>query len=220
MHTQPPTLQYQFRWLFNLRTDLLFFFCPFALGLALLGLFNDSGVANVALWSFMLAQGLGVGPFHLGATLTHMEDSQIRKQVIGEGLRAKLAWLALIGVIAFTTLGVFFYYRAIYVIWLIWTIQHLVQQNVGILRLYYNHGKECVPDRSLEVATLYRSSWLWSIIAVLRLDHHEDWQRTVLVASAVIVLAWFVHTVWNYLSDLRRKASTGVPVTWITNPYS
>jgi hypothetical protein len=151
-------------WLSSAKNDLLFFFAPFAVALLLSTLFRQGAVANSPILLLLLLQGFGLAPFHQGVTWFHYLDRKNRAHYVSE---KNIYWSIVlpIAIVLVGTLLFFFAANLFFLVYVIWTIQHIAKQNVGILLLYHNHDlNEIVIDRRLEVGSLQTAAALFSFL--------------------------------------------------------
>ena len=151
-------------WLSSARNDLAFFFLPVLLALLLTTLFHHNAIANSPILSLLLLQGFGLAPFHQGVTWFHYFDRTNRTHYTV----AKNIWWAIILPLAIVVLstGCFFFSPPVFFfVFVLWTIQHIAKQNVGILLLYHNHDlNEAVVERDVEVGSVQTASAMFSFL--------------------------------------------------------
>jgi hypothetical protein len=196
------------RWLFSKTIDLSIFYLPVLLGFLAYGLLHADFLGRAVFFSFLLFQGFGVSDFHIGATwfhyfdrrnwrfYTHSSDNRLNYLLI------PLAWI--VG----TCIGQVFVPKIVFSLFIIWTIQHLVQQNVGILLLHHNDADARV-ERNLEVRTQHWAAIAFSLLFVRRLmphNHVYDLALQALIVLSSIVAAVFVA---KYIGSLRRQVRDG-----------
>jgi hypothetical protein len=200
----------RYRWLFDGRTDLLLFFAPALVGLSVFLLLQDSPTSLV--WNFLLLQGLGLGPFHLGASWFHLDDAEICDELIGFGKKKLIVLSTIAAIAAFSIVGMFVSPDLVIVLYLATTMHHIVRQNVGITLLYHNQGSEAVPDRDKELRPLYLSTWFCACAFIARNSPHDSLKQTVFAAGATILLFFVFWSIAQFVQDIRGKLQLGLPL--------
>jgi len=142
---------FRYPWMFGKEFDLFFFFISYFLGLIFLQItspFLDS--QNVILLA-LIPTAFGLGPFHQGPTWFAYLDSQNQAHWKTDFTRRAIFFLGPPVLFVLSIIGVFQFRALLGMAWIVWSIQHLVQQNVGILLLYHNYkNNEVVVARGLE----------------------------------------------------------------------
>lgn len=200
---------FTYPWLFNRRTDLALFFLPIFPAAALALLSGQLGVSQSLFWSAILAQGFGLGPFHLGLTWSHYLDKDNLKHYSNDENRS-WSLLAPMLVIPLTVLCYVWQTKLAICIYVLWTIQHLVQQNLGVLLLYKNSGPdEAFVDRSTTARSLHASAALFAFI-FLRNYVPPGTPLSHLISGIIMLTA--AESLWfsgKYLLELRQQAKSG-----------
>jgi hypothetical protein len=97
-------------------------------------------------------------------------------------------------------------------IWLIWSIQHLVQQNIGILLLYHNpRANEVVVNRKTETLSLQIPAVLFTLILLKR----TTFQNSTFLLLDIAVCAfglWTVLLFWKYAAEFSAQVKNGKTV--------
>lgn len=159
----------RYPWLYAPRYDLLFFFAPVAVALFLPAL-AQSSIASSSMFIFvLLTSALGAEQFHFGITsLTYFDKKNI-DHYWQDPKKRRIFILFPLVIVAATMLGQFLSTALVFFIYMLWSIQHIVQQNFGILLLYHNHNKgEAVVPRKLEQWSLYATSGVFTFIFLRR----------------------------------------------------
>lgn len=126
--------------LFNESADVLFLFAPLVVAFALV--WFAQSCCHSALMFTLAAQGFGLAHFHQSATWWHFFDSNNRSFYFTP---RNILWALLLPA-AFIPLSVagFMYFPALLmVVYLVWTIQHLLSQNIGLFLLYIRNNQNC-----------------------------------------------------------------------------
>ena len=77
-------------------------------------------------------------------------------------------------------------------IWFVWSIQHLVQQNIGILLLYHNaRANEVVVNRKTETLSVQVSAVLFSLLFIRR-DTLQNQSVLLLDVAIGVIALWTV----------------------------
>lgn len=166
----PAHMQIRSGWLFSKQLDLSILFLPLFLAIGFWLVFHLYGMGQSTFLAFVILQGLGLGPFHQGVTWFYFFDPDLRQHFVGNRAALVKVTVLFILILAASIVGMMTVPTVVYFIFVLWTIQHIVQQNVGILLLYHNHdGKEAIVNRDLEISTIHRAAWLWMLIFFSRL---------------------------------------------------
>lgn len=204
-------LGYNFAWLFDWRADLLCFFLP--LFFAVTMIYNAmSGTLLAALALFTIAIVFPVvGSFHGAATWFHYTDQKNQSYYFGTGKRIFIFGIApLLITLACAVAYACHLKDLVFWVYMIWTIQHLTQQNVGILLLYHNPGEATVP-RGIEA----RSQQIPSIIFGLLFFVHQyvgpRMFNLFVFLSMLSVLLLSSHYMWCLFQKARSGAPVNVP---------
>jgi len=213
--------EFVYPWLFECKLDLLLFFLPILFAVPLTIAAGGSVIAKAPVLLAVLLDGFGIGAFHLGATWYHYFDERNRKHYTS---RSNLWWSAILPVVLIisTIGGSIFAPDLVYFVYLVWTIQHLTQQNVGILRLYHNQPSiEAVVERSLEASTVQAAAVMFGFMFLARIVMPHTWQATVVQITAALCAIEFSSVMVRYIrqlfSQLRSGKALNVPAQafWI-----
>jgi hypothetical protein len=218
MHTSNEMVQVQggdnadalvFPWMFGRTFDVMFFFVPLLLGIFCFSLSQMTAVSASAFWLFLALDAFGAGPFHFGPTWFAYFDKKNRDYWNGDRKRQIIFFLAPPLLIIGTTLTFMYVFGVVEILITIWAIQHLVQQNVGILLLYHNQNKgEAIVDRQLEMksqqwpAIFFSLYFFWRIF--LLSPKGIGW-----TICCIVLAIWAARPVVLYLLDLRNQVRQG-----------
>lgn len=211
-HENPQVRTLTFPWMFGQKIDLLFFFLPVPLGITLFVLSQASAISSSSIWLFLVLDAFGAGPFHFGPTWFAYFDRKNREYWKSMRRTQLIFFLGPPLLILTVTLGHLYADWVIQIPIMIWAIQHLVQQNVGILLLYHNQGKgEAIVNRQLEMKSQQLPAILFSLIFFYRVFLHspEGIAWTVFFAG---VSLWAVHPVAEYIIDMWKQVRAGAYV--------
>ncbi|HEY9717355.1 MAG TPA: hypothetical protein V6C69_07800 [Trichormus sp.] len=201
----------RFRWLFSKTIDLSIFYLPVLLGILACALVHADVFSRTIFFSFLLFQGFGLADFHIGATWFHYLDRRNwHFYTQSSDNRLNYLFIPLAWIVA-TAVAQIFIPKLVFSLFIIWTIQHLVQQNVGILLLHHNDGDARV-ERNLEVRTQHWTAIAFSLLFVRRLmphNHVYELSLQALIAVSSIVAVVFVV---QYIGSLRRQARAGATI--------
>jgi hypothetical protein len=205
-----------FPWIFNQKLDLLFFFLPVILAPLMLMLAQSSFAVNSAFWGILIINSFGLGDFHVGATWFNYFDRKNRSFYASSPAKIRIYYLIPAAIIPLTMFGVIYLPALTVFIYMAWSIQHLVQQNVGLLLLYHNHKQnEAIVGRTLEMRSLHAGAVFFSMIFAQRVL----WPSAILSPIWVTIIAAvglsFFALIIFYLRELfhkiRQGASLNVP---------
>ncbi|HEY9684211.1 MAG TPA: hypothetical protein V6C86_21715 [Oculatellaceae cyanobacterium] len=199
----------RFPWMFGLEHDLFFFFLSALIGLAVYGITQSTLSAKSIILAALIPTAFGIGPFHQGPTWFMYFDSKNRAYY---GSTQKQRWIYFFGppLIVLASVVSYVYFKPLVLgIWFVWSLQHLVQQNVGILLLYHNHrGNEAIVERKHEVLTLQVPAVLFALLFVRRalmMNQSNIWFDGFLAVLAVYTFFLVI----GYLMKLRKLVVDG-----------
>jgi hypothetical protein len=198
-----------FPWMFGRSFDVMFFFLPVLLGITCFALSQVSVVSASAFWLFLVLDAFGAGPFHFGPTWFAYFDKKNRDY--WKSMRSKqiIFFLAPPLLIIGVTLTFMYVFGVVEILITIWAIQHLVQQNVGILLLYHNQGKgEAIVNRQLEMKSQQLPAILFSLIFFWRIFLLSPQGIGWVVFFAGLSI-WALRPVVAYLIDMRNQVRSG-----------
>jgi len=199
-----------FPWMFGPRLDILFYFAPIAVALYTFSLTHAPEIARSIFWATVVSSGFGAGPFHGGPTWFVYFDRRNIDYYGSSPARALTYFVLPPAILVASVVGMIYLPHLTNAVYIFWTIQHLVQQNVGILLLYHNHGRgEAIVGRTLEKATLYSSTVCCTLTMVASLDFEglggiPGLSMLVAAALAVTLAGCAV-----YVAELFRQVASG-----------
>lgn len=206
-----------FPWMFSRNLDCVFFFFPLLFGSICFALSQMSPVATNAIWLFLVLDAFGAGPLHFGPTWFAYFDKKNRAHWKEHRVRQLIFFLAPPLLIVGTTLGFMYPVTMPFVtlVLTVWAVQHLVQQNVGILLLYHNQNKgEAIVNRPLEMKSQQYPAIAFSIVFFHRIFLSSP-QNIAWTVFFVGLAAWAALPVVKYLLEtqkqLREGATLNVP---------
>lgn len=128
----------RFDWMFSPWKDLLFFFLPVPLAFLMFSAAQTFKISNAVLYAVILLEVIGLGAFHQGATWFHFLDRENRQHYF-LGWKGKLNFVAGPLLLFLATVAGEVYYPALtFFLYVCWSLNHAVQQNIGVLLLYQN----------------------------------------------------------------------------------
>jgi len=221
-----PTTRARFVWMFGQRIDLLAFFLPAVLAPLVFIIGQSSLLVKSALWTAVFLNAFGLGDFHVGITWLNYFDRKNLDYYKSSRAKRAIYYLAPPLIIVFTVLGSFFCPAATASVYMIWSVQHLVQQNVGLLLLYHNHGQnEAIVNRTLEVRSLHLAAIFFSLlfaqrIFLMQLAQFAIWKIMVALVGIAFVVAILLY-LRELIVQLRRGAYLNVPafLFWCLSIY-
>ena len=161
------TLRYP--WMFGRQYDVCFFFISFLVGLLFFQLTKPFITSSNVILISLIATAFGLGPFHQGATWFAYLDSQNRAHWKEHSVKRLVFFLGPVVIFVLSLIAVFYWPGLLVMTWILWSIQHLVQQNVGILLLYHNYkAGEAIVNRQIEVASQQMSAIFFTLILFWR----------------------------------------------------
>lgn len=207
---RPATVALNFGWLADARTDIAFFFAPLIPAIALFCWASHIAIGSSVLLTVVLLQGLGVGPFHLGATYFHFLDKRITSVYAGSPWRACIVYGAMVIIAVFCIGGSVWFPTITATAFILWTVQHLVKQNTGILLLYHNwNSGEAIVDKDTEIGTQHAAAWFFSLIFVFRTVciHHQ--LKGLLFFLCCVAGVQLFHSLIRYCAQLVARLNAG-----------
>lgn len=196
-------------WMFGRNFDLAFFFAPVALAIGLFALSQANVVAASFFWIVLVLNAFGAGPFHWGPTWFFYFDKNNRNHYLSD---RRLRFIFFAGpplILAVCVSGMFVAPWLIFAITSAWAIQHLVQQNVGILLLYHNHGKgEAIVPKALESRSLWAPTIFFSLLFVQRMLFSGS-TNPIFIGLLVISGLWAIATTALYVRELAQQVRSG-----------
>ncbi|HEY9785422.1 MAG TPA: hypothetical protein V6D17_08475 [Candidatus Obscuribacterales bacterium] len=208
-------VMFKFQWPLGWKIDIPFMLLPnliaFVLYLALVN--NPFWMDNFTRLVMIVYAG---NVIHQGATWFHFFDKRNSDYYFGSPYR-NMQFAIIPPVILLLSLAAGYVYpQLVMLVYMCWTVPHFVQQNVGILMLYHNHGQnEAIVSRNLEVRSQQVAGLFFSMLMIDRLSLHETavgplW--TALIAAVFVILAVMVFAYFMQLfSQVRKGAYINVP---------
>jgi hypothetical protein len=196
-------------WLFSQWYDLAFFFLPIPVAAGIFLLLQSSAVTSSQFLFIALGSAFGAEQFHLGITAVYYLDKKNRDHYLGDRNRMLIFFLVPPLIFALTLIGQLLSVSMVFFIYMCWSIQHLVQQNMGILLLYHNHNRdEAIVNRKLEQMSQYAASVFFTLVFFRRVFLHDfNW----LALDVVLGLSLLVMLIYcgGYLYELSRQVKEG-----------
>jgi hypothetical protein len=167
-----------------------------------------SPLHDSALLLFLLLQGIGLGPFHVGLTWSHFLDKRIRSDFLDQKSKG-INMAILFSILILSVAGYCIAPVVVTCIYVIWTVQHIVQQNVGVLLLYQNYdGRHAVLDRSAAITSLHSAGWLFSFL-FLRHFAGAGFQQLMLLLCGVLAAYQMIAATSCVATDLGMQIRNG-----------
>lgn len=166
-------------------------------------------MTSSALLALLIPTSFGLGPFHQGPTWLSYFDAKNREW-FGSHVKKRMIFFAGPPLILLCSIvGMFLCKWLIIAIWLLWSIQHLVQQNVGILLLYHNHNRgEAVVDREIEIRSLHIATVFFTLVMIRRLyfEHNPS-----IVLDGIVIISGLATLSFMaiYIAQLTAKIKAG-----------
>ncbi len=144
----------RFDWMFSPWRDLLYFFLPVPLAFLMFAGAQAFETTNALLFALIAQEVIGLGAFHQGATWYHFLDKRNRDHYF-VGMKGLVNFvLAPLALFLGTVAGEALLPAFTFFIYVCWSLNHAVQQNIGILLLYQNSkGNEARASRDIQVAS-------------------------------------------------------------------
>jgi hypothetical protein len=197
-----------FAWLFSRQFDLLVFILPILFVSAVVSV-STSALLIATAGVFTIEQLFPhVGAVHSFATNFHYLDGKNRAHFFGT-VKGWFIYLVVPVVLLIAPIwGMMHNCSAIVsFVYVLWTVQHLTQQNVGILLLYHNPGEAVVP-RNMEVRGQQVSAA--SMLTVFMLHPYASKSFSLIMTIACVVFTLIICR--NYVRCLLRMAHFGRPI--------
>jgi len=198
----------RYPWMFGKSVDTLFFFAPVLLGVGLVfthNIFNHAGW----LWTFLILNAFGAGPLHQGATWFAYFDKKNREYFVSTPANRFIFFFGPPLIIIASVFAAIYALQLFVAIGMIWALQHIVQQNIGILLLYHNHGRgEAIVARPLEARTQQFAACTFFLIFFYRVFLLGRAGEIVLPVIAVFAL-YTTFLIVKYLRTLGQQLRQG-----------
>jgi len=192
------------------RAQLLCFYLPIVFSIPFVLFLQLPQAKSSSVLSFLILQGLGLAPFHLGTTWFHATDRNIRSYFAGSLIKAPAFLLSAAAIVCFSVTGMIFFQPIVQGVYLLWTVQHLTQQNVGILLLHHNVNRnEAIVERKLEVRTLHAAAWFFSLCFICKFAPAHSITQ---IFSGLVLLAAFIdfgESLVRYICELKNQLGAG-----------
>lgn len=216
----------QWRWLFGSKVDVSIFWLPILVGILAFAGTQTSAFFQSVIFSIIIADAFEAGPFHQGPTLFAYFDKRNREHWGADEKLRRIFFFAPPLIILISTVMFVLCKELVILVWMLWAMQHFIQQNIGILLLYHNHNQgEAVIARSLET----RSQW-----AACSLFFAMFWQRvmqkgepTVISQAAIVIAAcaalfYCTKYVFELVRQVRGGAYLNMPATlfWLFSIFA
>jgi len=198
----------RFPWLFSRTIDLSIFYLPVLVGFAVYGLAQANIFGHALFFSFLLFQAFGLADFHIGATWFHYFDRRNWRHYTASVSNTLTYVVAPLAFILVTPALQFIHPAVVFSLFVLWTVQHLVKQNIGILLLHHIEGDARV-DRDLEVGTQHWAAIFFSLLFARRLVHHNQFQDVALQMLILAALVMAVALIAKYIVSLVRHVNRG-----------
>ncbi len=128
----------RFDWMFSPWQDLLYFFLPVPFTLMLYLGAQQFEATNALLYTIIVFEIVGFGAFHQGATWFHFLDKENRKHYF-VGKKGILDFVVQpLFLFVATVVGEITVPALTFFIYICWSLNHAIQQNIGIMLLYQN----------------------------------------------------------------------------------
>lgn len=153
---------------------------------------------------------------HQAATWFHYLDKRNREYYTNTPKQRFKFIVAPILILVLSVIGGAVYAPAVALVYVLWSVPHFIQQNVGILLLYHNaRNGEAVVDRTLEIRTQHLSGLFFLLLVWHRMVLcHTQASSFSLVVLAGVLLVFIGHCIaytWSLFSQVRQGASLNVP---------
>lgn len=194
--------------MFGRNCDLIFFFAPLLLAMALYAVLQ-SHVLPMGVLFLIVTNGLGLNQLHLGPSWFFYLDKENRKYWLEHKNKA---WTFFAGpplVILITTLLYLVTPWLVYVLFTAWGIQHFVAQNIGFLVLYHNKANnEAIAPRVLQSRSLWAGAYFFSAFYVEKVILKGQPSIAFNVIAALLAV-WLVFNMVLYVRELSRQMDSG-----------
>ncbi len=196
-------------WLFSQWYDLAFFFAPIPLATILFVIAQSSAVTSSQMLILALGSAFGAEQFHLGITAVNYLDKKNRDHYLADNKRKLIFFAAPVFIFALTLIGQMVSVALVFFIFIGWSIQHVVQQNMGILLLYHRqNSNEAIVNRKLELSSQYSASIFFTLVFfrhVFLANFNWPGLDGILGLSLLIALTYCS----SYLYELSRQVREG-----------
>ena len=140
-----------------------------------------------------------VNVFHQGGTLFHFFDRRNRAYYSSNENRLNYIILPLLAGVAGMVIG-YFSMALLSALFIIWSMQHNVQQNMGINLLYHNHNKgEAIVARDKEVRSQHAAAYFFLCIFFWRMYVRDSLPPIVMQCVVAATFLYFAYAVSVYV---------------------
>lgn len=205
IHSKP---NYKFAWMFGRNNDLIFFFAPIFLSLALYLLLQSHVLAAGVLMAFVF-NGVGLNQLHLGPSwyfyldkrnIAYWKEHKNKAMLFFAGPPLIMLVSILLGLIA---PGIN------YLVTTLWGMQHFIQQNFGILILYHNpKSGEAMASRNLQNRSLWAASLFFILFYFERLMLKGQYSLAFAAVAAIFAIGAIFYC-GLYIIELRKQIKAG-----------
>ena len=203
------TTKFKYPWMFGRRFDLFFYFAPIAFGITCYALSQSILADSSTLWLVLAVNAFGAGPFHQGPTWFAYLDKKNRSHYASTDRLKLIFYLGPVLVMAVTVLGWVYFRGIIYAITMAWAVQHIVQQNIGILLLYHNHGRgEALVEKKLESWSQWAPAIFFSTFFIHRILF-QNADNLIFTGITAVTGVWALTMVARYILTLIKKSNEG-----------
>jgi len=205
---QKAEVKFKFAWMFGRTNDILFYFAPIVLALAVYYALESNLVA-AGLMTVIAANGLGLNQLHLGPSWYFYFDKNNQEHWLSDKKRAFMFYVVPIIILLVCTVMGVYQPGLLFLLTTLWGMQHFIQQNFGILALYHNHNcGEAVVSRELQQRSLWASSLFFCSFYFERLMLKGQHATAFLIVVSVLALAAIFYC-GLYLRSLRQQVKDG-----------
>jgi hypothetical protein len=214
-------LAYSFAWLFGWQSDLLCFVAPVVFGAIMI--YCPMRVFLLAAFCLFVVAELFplVGTVHGAATWYHYTDKKNREYYFGTPKRLLLFLFAPMAISLLCAAAYVMHLKyAVFCIYMVWTVQHLTQQNVGILLLYHNPAEATVP-RVAEARSLQIPAILFGALFIAHQTVDGPMFRGLALICILACLCISFHYLWQLYQKARDGAPTNIPalIFWLISVW-
>jgi hypothetical protein len=202
-------LRLEYPWMFGRNFDLLFFFFPLPLAILFFSLVRFSPLGASTFFTVLLLEAFGAGAFHWGPTWFAYLDKKNREYWKTQPVKVAIFYFGPPLVMLISILGMIYLPWAITLVSMLWALQHLTQQNCGILLLYHNQGRgEAIIDRQTEMRSQQVSAIFFASIFYWRSFFGAP-QNILCAFLGAVLLSCSIYYVVKYLLLLSRQIRGG-----------
>lgn len=206
----------RFDWMFGQRADLLFFFLPVVLALAIFYGLEQAHALSLAVAIVVLEQAFGLGAFHQGATWFHFFDKVNRSQYLGDFRKFSVYMGIPMLLFAGTVVSDLFFPAFTFFLYICWSLNHAVQQNIGVLLLYHNgRAGEAVVPRPIEAWSQRWAAIFFSLLyadrVLLKHSLTEPFWYVLIAGSGLIALGAGVAYCLELAKQVKQEKHVNVP---------